>query len=294
MSTSIIWGLNFIAIHESLEIFPPLFLVGLRFALLAIPTVLLVPRPAVPVRWLIAYGLGFGTMQFIGLYLGMAAGLPAGLASLVLQSSAPFSVILGAILLGEKLTLTRAFGVIAAVLGLALVGVSRASGQAWVPYLLVILGGLGWALGNLASRRANAANPLHFALWMSVVPPLPLFVISLVTEGPDRIREALGASLSSNAIPAWLGLGYTVLLGTVVAAGIWAWLMKRHPVGTVAPFSMLVPITGLLAGWAILHETPTMVELIGGALVIGGVVWASRGSSRAAKTPSTPAASKIN
>src|SRR5690606_37048544 len=180
VSTSIIWGLNFIAIHVSLEVFPPLFLAGLRFALLAVPTVLLVPRPAVPARWLIAYGLGFGTMQFIGLYLGMAAGLPAGLASLVLQSSAPFSVILGVALLRERLTAERAAGVALAVLGLALVGLSRVSAGALAPYLLVLAGGLGWALGNLASRRANAPNPLHLTLWMSVVPPLPLFAISLV------------------------------------------------------------------------------------------------------------------
>lgn len=275
--TSVIWGLNFMAIHESLEVFPPLFLAGLRFALIAVPTVLLVPRPEVPARWLIAYGLGFGTMQFIGLYLGMAAGLPAGLASLVLQSSAPFSVILGVALLRERLTAKRAAGVALAVLGLALVGLSRVSADAFAPYLLVLAGGLGWALGNLASRRANAPNPLHLTLWMSVVPPLPLFAISFVAEGPGRIRDAMAASLSSAAIPAWIGLAYTVVLGTVVGAGMWVWLMSRHPVSAVAPFSMLVPVTGLLAGWAMLGEIPTWLEAAGGVLVIAGVLRASGG-----------------
>src|SRR5690606_14193142 len=101
---SVLWGLNFLAIHASLEQFPPLFLVGLRFVVIAVPTILLVPRPRVRLRWLIGYGLGFGTLQFIGLYLGMAAGFPAGLASLVLQSSAPFTVLLGVLLLRERLT----------------------------------------------------------------------------------------------------------------------------------------------------------------------------------------------
>ncbi|MDN5727427.1 MAG: EamA family transporter, partial [Propionibacteriales bacterium] len=78
---TVLWGLNFLAIHVSLAQFPPLFLVGLRFLLIAVPTVLVVPRPDVPMRWLIGYGLGFGTLQFFGLYLGMAAGYPAGLAS---------------------------------------------------------------------------------------------------------------------------------------------------------------------------------------------------------------------
>src|SRR5699024_11867623 len=114
---AVLWGVNFVAINISLEHFPPLFLVGFRFALIAAPTLLFIPRPQVPAKYLIGYGLGFGTFQFAGLYLGMAAGFPAGLASLVLQSSAPFTVILGALLLKEKVTPTRALGIAAAVLG---------------------------------------------------------------------------------------------------------------------------------------------------------------------------------
>ncbi|WP_316043656.1 EamA family transporter [Cellulosimicrobium cellulans] len=81
---AVLWGLNFPAIHLSLEQFPPFFLVALRFALLAVPTLLLVPRPAAPVRWLIGYGVGFGVLQFAFLYLAMDTGMPTGLASLVL------------------------------------------------------------------------------------------------------------------------------------------------------------------------------------------------------------------
>lgn len=274
---AVLWGVNFVAIHASLEQFPPLFLVALRFALIAIPTVLLVPRPLVPLRWLVGYGLGFGTVQFFGLYLGMAAGFPAGLASLVLQSSAPFTVLLGAWLLRERVTPTRALGIGIAVAGLSVVGLSRAAGgAAWWPFLLVVLGGLGWAFGNLASRRAQPLNPLHLTLWMSVVPPLPMLALSLLFEGPERIGASLAGAGTSAAIPAWVGLAYTVLLGTVVGSGIWVWLMARHPAGVVAPFSMLVPVVGIGAAWLLLAERPTPLELLGGCLVVGGVLWASR------------------
>lgn len=272
-----LWGINFVAIHASLEQFPPLFLVALRFAVIAVPTVLLVPRPQVETRWLIGYGLGFGTLQFIGLYLGMAAGFPAGLASLVLQSSAPFTVILGAWLLGERVTASRAAGIATAVAGLAVVGLARATGgAAWWPFLLVVLGGLGWAFGNLASRQAQAPNPLHLTLWMSVVPPLPMLALSLVFEGPHRIGTALATSAQASAMPAWAGLAYTVVLGTVVGSGIWVWLMSRHPAGVVAPFSMLVPVVGVATAWLLLGERPSPWELLGGVLVVGGVLWASR------------------
>ena len=285
ISVAVIWGANFIAIHESLLAFPPLFLVALRFGLLAIPTLLFVPRPKVRTRWLLGYGLGFGTLQFIGLYLGMAAGFPSGLASLVLQSSAPFTVVLGALLLREKVSARSAVGIAVAVGGLILVGVARGSVGSWWPFLLVVLGGFGWALGNLSTRKAAAPNPLHLTLWMSVVPPLPMLALSLVFEGPHLIGTSIAASLHPAALPAWVGLAYTVLIGTVVGSGIWVWLMSRHPAGRVAPFSLLVPVTGMTVAWLAVGETPQPLELLGGAAVIGGVLWASLRRARPAPQP---------
>ncbi|MTB71829.1 EamA family transporter [Arsenicicoccus cauae] len=273
---AVLWGVNFLAIHASLEQFPPLFLVALRFAIIAAPTILLVPRPDVPLKWLVGYGLGFGTVQFIGLYLGMAMGFPAGLASLVLQASAPFTVVLGALLLGERVGLTQRVGIAVAVGGLVLVGLSRATATSVLPFVLVVLGGLGWAFGNLCSRLARAPKPLHLTLWMSVVPPLPMLVLSLLVEGPARIASSLGTSASAAAAPAWIGLAYTVLLGTVVGSGIWVWLMARHPAGVVAPYSLLVPVVGILTAWLVLGERPTAIELLGGVLVIAGVLWSGR------------------
>ena len=115
---AVLWGVNFVAIHASLEQFPPFFLASLRFALLAVPALLFVKRPQVPVRWLVLYGVGFGILQFVFLYAGMAAGMPAGLASLVLQASAPFTVLLAALFLKERPGALR----IAAV-GLAAAGI---------------------------------------------------------------------------------------------------------------------------------------------------------------------------
>ena len=278
------WGLNFLAIHYSLEHFPPLFLVGLRFLVLAVPALLFVPWPGVKVKYLIGYGLGFGTLQFFGLYLGMAAGFPAGLASLVLQASAPFTVLLGALLLQEKLTARRAAGIAIAVTGLAAVGISRGSIGGWVPFLLVVFGALSWALGNLASRQAQTDRPLSLVMWMTVVPPIPMFALSLALEGPQQISSALAESFTLEVLPAWAGLFYTVVFGTIIGSGIWVWLMRRHPAGVVAPFSMLVPIVGIVAAWLVLGEVPTGLELVGGVLVIGGVLWAST-RSRAGLLP---------
>ncbi|MFB9377981.1 EamA family transporter [Kineococcus gynurae] len=274
---AVLWGVNFTAIAATLSVFPPLCAAGLRFLLLAIPTVLLVPRPQVRFRWLLGYGLGFGTAQFVGLYLGMAAGFPAGLASLVLQSSAPFTVLLGGLLLRERLSARQGVGIAVAVGGLATVGASRAGVDAWWPFALVVLGGLGWAFGNLASRQARAPRPLHLTLWMSVVPPVPLLSASVLLEGPDRILPAVATSLTAAAWPAWAGMAYTILLGTVLGSGVWVWLMSRYPAGVVAPFSMLVPVFGMATAAVVLGERPVALEIVGGVLVVVGVLGANLG-----------------
>lgn len=272
VAVAVIWGVNFLAIHASLGSFPPFLLVAVRFTLLAIPTLLLVPRPQVPLRWLIGYGLGFGVAQFTFLYAGMAAGLPTGLASLVLQASGPFTLVLGALMLAEKVAGRQWLGIGVAVAGMALVGISRAQAASLVPFLLVLLGALGWAFGNLSSRLAQPPNPLHLTMWMSVVVPVPMLALSLVFEGPAQIGAALAGSLSIGAIPAWLGLAYTCVIGTVVGSGLWTWLLARHPAGVVAPFSMLVPVVGILAATVVLGERPTWLELIGGVIVVSGVL----------------------
>jgi O-acetylserine/cysteine efflux transporter len=287
LSVAVMWGLNFLAIDASLGHFPPMLLVAVRFALIAVPTVLLVPRPDVPLRWLVGYGIGFGTLQFLFLYWGMAAGMPAGLASLVLQASAPFTVVLGAVFLRERVSGRRLVGILVAVAGLALVGWQRAEHAAVLPFLLTLAGALGWAFGNVCSRQAHPPRPLHLTLWMSVVPPLPMLALSLLTEGPARIAESFGTLGTRSGVVALAGLAYTVLVGTVLGSGVWTGLLARHPAGVVAPFSMLVPVVGMTAAWVVLGETASWLEILGGVLVVGGVLL---GAARPRRRPAGTAA----
>lgn len=272
------WGLNFTAIHLSLEHFPPFFLAALRFAVLAVPTLLLVPRPTVAWRWVLGYGLGFGILQFAFLYLAMDAGMPTGLASLVLQSSAPFTVVLGAVWLRERLTLRQGAGIALAVLGLAGIAVHRAElgGSATLlPVVLTLCGGLGWAFGNVCNRQARSSSPFGLMLWMSVVPPLPLLGLALVIDGTGPIAASLTTLGTRTGLLALAGLAYTVLVATLLGTGLWTALMARHPSSTVAPFSLLVPVVGIAASWLLLREPTPVVELVLGALVVGGVLLGS-------------------
>lgn len=269
---AVLWGVNFLAIHVGLQHFPPLFLAALRFAVIALPTVLLVPRPQVRLRWLLGYGLGFGTLQFLFLFVAMDVGMPTGLASLVLQASAPFTVVLGAVLLRERLTPRQGVGIGLAVLGLVAIAVDRAQSAALLPVLLTLAGALGWALGNLCSRLAAPPNPLHLALWMSVVPPVPLLLASWVVEGPVAGWDALRAAVTPAGVPGLLAVAYIAVLATVLGTGIWTTLMRRHPAGVVAPWSLLVPVVGMGSAALVLGERPSAVELVAAAVIVGGVL----------------------
>ena len=269
---AVLWGVNFLAIHVGLQHFPPLFLAALRFAVIALPTVLLVPRPHVRLRWLLGYGLGFGTLQFLFLFVAMDVGMPTGLASLVLQASAPFTVVLGAVLLRERLTPRQGVGIGLAVLGLVAIAVDRAQSAALLPVLLTLAGALGWALGNLCSRLAAPPNPLHLALWMSVVPPVPLLLASWVVEGPVAGWDALRAAVTPAGVPGLLAVAYIAVLATVLGTGIWTTLMRRHPAGVVAPWSLLVPVVGMGSAALVLGERPSAVELVAAAVIVGGVL----------------------
>ncbi|ROS78166.1 O-acetylserine/cysteine efflux transporter [Curtobacterium sp. PhB130] len=284
---AVVWGLNFPATALALEHFPPFLLAALRFTLLAIPTLLFVPRPKMPFGRLLLIGFGLGVLQFAFLYLSMASGMPSGLASLVLQASAPFTVVLAGVFLRERLSGRQVVGVTIAVCALAAIAVHRSQTAALLPVVLALCGALGWAIGNVATRRAGPVNPLHLTLWWSVVPPIPMAVLSFVVEGPARMGHALGTAFTPSALPADLGLLYIVLVASLVGYGIWSRLLGTYPSSTVAPFSMLVPVVGVLASWVAFGEVPDLVEVLAGAVVVGGVLWASR---TAPGLPAAPAA----
>ncbi|MGC4988203.1 EamA family transporter [Nocardia salmonicida] len=294
LTVVVLWGLNFLAIRIGLDHFPPFFFVALRFAVIAIPVLIFIPRPAVRTHWLLLYGTGFGILQFAFLFTAMRTGMPTGLASLVLQSSAPFTVVLGAVLLRERLRPVQMAGLAVAVLGMVVIGADRMADATLLPVLLTLAGGLGWAFGNIGARQAGADspgyNPMHLTLWMSVVPVLPMLALSMVVEGPGTGFRAIGAAFSVDGLPALAALAYIAVLATVCGSGLWTYLMSRYPAGTVAPLSLLVPVVGIAAAWAVLDEQPSVAALVGGAIVIAGAFAATtgRGLTKAASPAPTP------
>lgn len=158
LSVAALWGINFLAVDFGLTQFPPLFFAGIRFLVIAVPTVLLVPWPGVHWKWLVGYGLGFGTCQFAFLFVAMRIGMPTGLASLVLQASAPFTVLLSAILLRERITAMQFCGIGLAIAGMVVIGWYRAQTAQLLPVVLTLCGRSGGRSGTYATARPTRAT----------------------------------------------------------------------------------------------------------------------------------------
>ncbi|HEX6443788.1 MAG TPA: EamA family transporter [Streptosporangiales bacterium] len=285
---AVIWGVNFVVIDVGLGHFPPLLFAALRFTLVALPAVFFVRRPGVAVRWVLAVGLFLGVGQFGLLFVAMATGMPAGLAALVLQTQALFTVLFAVVLLRELPNRRQLAGIAIAVLGMVLIGVERHASVPLLALLLTIAAGASWAVSNIATRVARPRDGLSLIVWASLVPPLPLTGLSLLIEGP-------GTDVTAFRHVSWSGLGalvYIVVLSTLVGYGIWTTLLREYPASQVAPFTLLVPVVGIAAAWLLLGEQPGLGELAGAVVVLAGlaVVSGLRRRPRTAPVRTEPAA----
>ncbi|MBG0840978.1 EamA family transporter [Ectopseudomonas toyotomiensis] len=271
----VVWGLNFVVIKVGLHGMPPMLMGALRFMLAAFPAILFVRRPQVPLRWMLAYGMTISVGQFAFLFYAMYVGMPAGLASLVLQSQAFFTLFFAALFLGERLRGSNLFGLLVAASGLVLIGLQGGQAMTMAGFALTIAAASMWALGNVVTRKLGKVNLVGLVVWGSLIPPLPFLALSLWLEGPELISQSLRTfSLDSLLVLAYLAFGATIL-----GYGLWSRLLSRYPASQVAPFSLLVPVVGISSSALLLGERLGSLQMVGAALVMAGLlinVWGGR------------------
>lgn len=268
----VLWGVNFAVIKVGVAQVPPLLLGALRFLLAAFPALLLVKPPKVPLRWYLAYGLTNSVGQFALLFTAIHVGMPTGLASLVLQAQAFFTLLLAAWWLKEGWRAHQMAGLLLAGLGLVCIGSAHGASMPLLGFVLTVAAAGLWATGNVVSRAISRQGPFNqfgFVVWASLVPPLPFLALSYALEGPVAMAQAL----QHMGLASWAAVGYLAWVATLVGYGLWAYLMARYPANRVAPFTMLVPVIGLTTGWLVFDEALRPVHFLGGALLMAGLVF---------------------
>lgn len=269
---AVIWGFNFVVIDWGMGEVPPLLFLAARFLAVVLPAVFLLDPPPVPWRTVVAVGTFMSLGQFGFLYVAMDAGMPPGLAGLVLQAQVVLTIVLAAGVLRERPTRPQVLGVVLGVVGLAVVGLGRGGHVPALALGLCLTAALMWAIGNVVSRASGATGGLSLTVWSALVVPVPLVLLSLVVDGPAAVVDGMGAF----GWRAGVSTLYTAGLASLVGYGIFNTLLSRNPSAAVVPWILLVPPVAIGSAWALLDEVPSSGELIGGVVLVLGVAVSSR------------------
>ena len=267
-----LWGFNFVVIKVALVDLPPIFLTAIRFALAALP-VFMFPRP-VGMTWsrLIGVGLTMFCGQFILLFLALANGMPAGLASVTLQAQVFITILLATVVLREWPTPRQVAGGLLCLVGMGFIAATAGAGTG-IPITAMVFmaaSATAWAIGNVLVKTAGPGagfGTLAGISWISLVPIVPALLLSLALEGQELIIQSI---THVHWLPL-LAVAYIVAVSTWFGYGVWGRMLSLYPAAIIAPFMLLVPIFGTLSAWIALGERLTPMRLAGSALIVTGL-----------------------
>jgi len=282
----LVWSSTFVATKLLFGQIGPVGLALLRFV---VATAILVPladwRGAGPLPWgrLALLGLtgvtGYYVFQNVGLVYTSASA-----ASLILACIPALVAGVAALFLKEKLNARRLAGVGASVVGVAAIVVAGkpepsapaplvgdalllGSALAWTAYTT-----LGKGLEHLSFRVTSAASVGFGALFL-----LPLAGAEYLSRGAPALTPA-----------GWLGVLYLGAAASAAAYYLWAYALQTLDATEATVYLNLIPLLGVALAAATLGESVGVLELVGGALIVGGVTFAGRAPAREAEEELLP------
>ncbi|RAS34324.1 EamA family transporter [Paraburkholderia bryophila] len=262
-----VWGINFPITKLGLDSIDPFVLTGIRFTLAAIPLVFFIRRPSVHFGYVAAYGLIFGVGMWGAINYGIAAGVAPGIASLIIQLSAFFTMFWGALLFRETLRPAQWIGAVVVLFGLCGIFFAQKGAHQVLGIALIVLSAIAWSVGNVIIKKSGVKEIFSFMVWASLFPPLPLLLGTWLLEGGHPFlmswRNMDGMALFS--------LLFQVYLATHFSYWGWNSLMKLYPVSTVAPLSLMIPVFGIATSILLVGEQVHPAEMVSIVVVIVGL-----------------------
>jgi len=260
----LIWGFNFVVAKTGLEVFPPLFMMALRFGFVALVLVWFAPRPRGMWKDIAILSVTMGSLHFSLMFVGLT-NVAASIASIAIQLQVPIAAILAAILFKDYFGWRRGLGMALAFVGIIVVGGAPTVRTDLVYLLLVIGASAVWAVGNIQIKRLKQIDGRALNAWISLFAAPQLLLASLVLE------EGQIAALTNAGWLEWGTIAYMSIIVTVIGYGIWYFMIDKYSTNQTMPFTLLVPFVGVLSGVAVLGEPMSWTIAIGGAATLGGV-----------------------
>ncbi|MDC1536701.1 EamA family transporter [Candidatus Thioglobus sp.] len=260
----ITWGLGFTLAKIGMEQFPALLIMTIRFGIAGLILVWFTKPPWGHMREIFVVALIGSTIQYGLTYNGLK-GIDASTAAILVQLEGPILAIMGAFLLKEKLGITRALG-----MGLAFIGVLIIAGEPRLDghldsVILLIAGSAVWAVAQIMISRLKNLSGITILAWVAIMATPQMFVASLLIEDGQWLAITTASFID------WSIILYLALIMTVLGYSVWYHLLSSVDVSKVSPFLMLLPITSIIAGIALLDEKLTSSMILGGLLIMSGV-----------------------
>jgi O-acetylserine/cysteine efflux transporter len=274
-----IWGTNFVVIHFGLAHFHALTFATLRFAVASFPFLPFLAWPHARGSRVILYGLLTGVGQFGLMLVAMQGHISPGLASVLIQAQAFFTVIIAVTMSGERLNRGNVLGVILCAAGVTMVALYAHGDADAFGIALVMAAALCWGFGNVVVRGIGKVNSLSLVAWSNLFAVPPLAAAALWSDG----WAVIGESLRTAGPIAWSSALWQSLANAMFGYGAWNWLLARHPASSIAPLGLLVPFFGLGASAWVLGEALPAWKIAAALAVVSGLavnILAQPGRSR--------------
>jgi len=266
VTVAVIWGLAFVASRIALDELSPALMTAMRFAIAAVPC-LFVRRPNVPWTALIAISGTLFLGQFLAQSWAIAHGVPVGLASVIVQSQALFTVAFAAAVFREIPTGTQVTGIAVAAVGLLMICGTVGFDFSVLAFAVLMTAPVSFAIGNLLLRQAREVPMFDLFAWLCLVPPLPLLALAFAVDGPQATWHAL----AQMSLTGWASMLFVGAISTCIAYWLWGRLLRDHTAAQVVPFALLVPFVGAAASSVVFGETFGPLRLTGMVTVVGGI-----------------------
>jgi len=144
-------------------------------------------------------------------------------------------------------------------------GEPRFVGNLW-PLLSVVGAALVWATANVQVKAlGDEFDAVKLNGYIAILAAPQLIVVSYLIEG-NQWPKVMDVG--------WMGWSALLFQAVVVAIfSYWIWynMMRRYPVNQVMPFTLLLPMIGVLSGHFFLDEAITWQMLLGGLATLAGV-----------------------
>lgn len=274
ISVAMIWGMGFVVAKAGMDHFSPILLMALRFSLSAFCLIWFFRPPLDLLKRLFWIALISASVQYSLTFTGLK-GIDASTSALLIQLEVPFGLLTAWLLLGEKISLKQAIGMLIAFTGaMFIVGEPKLSNDLF-SVVLLISGALMWAVGQVMIKNLGNVGGFMLITGIAFWATPQLFISSFLLES-NQLQQ-----IKTAPIEAWLAVAYLGLIMTALAYAMWYRLLGLYSVNKVMPFLLLLPLTSVVGGIFFLDESLTLKIAIGGLLTLMGVAVITIKMSRA-------------